>query len=446
MGHASIVEMLLAAGARSDLKNDKEQTALLLAAGQPKREAVVAILAKSAKNILNVPGPRGMTPLMETVRFGLINSASVLMKEGADLDALVPRGHYTALHLAVAENQTELARRLVEAGAKPDIPDIHGTTPMLLACGYGWSEIVLILGASGGNSSRADQDGLTCLMHAAEIGSLPIVNMLLQVDAKDTLNNVNDDGRSALMLACREGKGEVVERLIKAKADLDIVDNDGLDLVMSAALGGSATAMRALTGSGAKVDGVSKELWTSLAIASATNHSEVLYALLLTEARAQIDYHGHKGFTPLMWACAHNHMQVARMLIEAGAKVELATPSGASAMRIAKTEALADVADLLKLHGAAEVQPDAQIYEAGAAYNEFTETARMKEEIHHDMQQHQDEAPPSPFEVHDHEQVVDENEPPPEPEEPQPELEGEEGDSDAPPATGDSEDEPENDL
>ncbi len=104
---------------------------------------------------------------------------------------------------AAQSGDLSLMRLLLEHGADPDIPTLHGITPLMVASGIGWVH------------------GVTHEWSPAE--TLEAVRFLLalgaDVNARDSL-----DGRTALMGAAHKGVPEVVQLLVDHGADLTIRD------------------------------------------------------------------------------------------------------------------------------------------------------------------------------------------------------------------------------
>lgn len=58
------------------------------------------------------------------------------------------------------------------------------------------------------------------------------------------------------------------------------------------------------------------------------------------------------GFTPLMFASENGHLDVVKLLLNSGAKVNMENFYGSSALSLATIKRHLDVVDLLKRHGA----------------------------------------------------------------------------------------------
>jgi uncharacterized protein len=112
----------------------------------------------------NARDAAGYTPLIFAVRAGNAPLIRLLTKRGADPnlpDAAV--NSWTPLLHAVHKEQPESVTALLDAGANANGTDASGTTPLMMAAGYGYTEIVKILLAHGANPRLAMRDGVTAI-------------------------------------------------------------------------------------------------------------------------------------------------------------------------------------------------------------------------------------------------------------------------------------------
>lgn len=75
---------------------------------------------------------------------GSLNSIICMVSRGANID---PADTYsrTPLMIAIENNNSAVARSLIELGADIDSTDIYGKTPLMYACKVGSLEIVELL-------------------------------------------------------------------------------------------------------------------------------------------------------------------------------------------------------------------------------------------------------------------------------------------------------------
>lgn len=200
------------------------------------------------------------------------------LEEGADPNAQSSPGR-PALYLAARRGNAEAVRLLIDAGA-----DIHADTingPVLIrAANEGGREIVEMLLNAGaeidGTGSLWDVDTTaTALMTAADRGHLDVVELLLERGA--TVNQLNSHGESALHSAAGQGRPEVVTLLLENGADIDHQMTTAYEIW---AAGSSALHLAAYGGSGTR-----------------ENNLEV--ARILIENGAALDLEDEDGRTPL---------------------------------------------------------------------------------------------------------------------------------------------------
>jgi hypothetical protein len=112
----------------------------------------------------NARDATGYTPLITAARAGDVAMIRMLASRGADpnlRDAAV--NSWTPLFHAIHKAQPGSTAALLDAGATPDGADSNGFTPLMMAAGYGYTDIVKILLAHGANPRLASQEGTTAL-------------------------------------------------------------------------------------------------------------------------------------------------------------------------------------------------------------------------------------------------------------------------------------------
>jgi ankyrin repeat protein len=153
---AGIVRKLLARGANPNvrLQNSKKYTGdfidpqgstpLLLAAGRNNLDAIIALLDAGADP--NIPTALNTTPLMMAAGANMALDGAVpdselvkatqivkkLLDLGADPNATGQFG-WTALHPAAYQGRNDIIRELVARGAKTEIMDMYGQTPLSIS-------------------------------------------------------------------------------------------------------------------------------------------------------------------------------------------------------------------------------------------------------------------------------------------------------------------------
>jgi ankyrin repeat protein len=184
-GSVAEIERLVAAGANRELRDGNGRTPLHVAAYRKQYEAARLLMKRGANpNALdaqrydivtiaavaddvpmlkvaleggasakNVTSPYDGTALIAAAHLGHDEVVKVLIAAGAPLDH-VNNLRWTALIEAIVlgdggKRHVETLRALVAAGANPNLADGRGTTPLALARGRGYTEMVKILENAG---------------------------------------------------------------------------------------------------------------------------------------------------------------------------------------------------------------------------------------------------------------------------------------------------------
>lgn len=306
-----------------------------------------------------------------------------------------------SLHAAIRAGDLPTAGELLRSGADPDRRDPEGLTPLMIAAGRGQSYMVSLLLAAGADVLALDpRMGATALHKAAQSGNADVIGFLLDrgafVDqqspvlgntplidavlhrqngavalllargARTTIRNHWD--QSALDIARTDGVQGIV-RLIEDRIDADTARVGALALV-AAVKAGDRAAVERLVAAGANLDeqvpvvGSLDDHYTPLGIAAREGHIEI--ARLLLDAGADpTRMIGLMGGTALHDATYFGHADIVRLLAEprrgARALPELDAQgayNGLSALHDAVWQKHADVAQVLCDAGAAATWRD----------------------------------------------------------------------------------------
>jgi ankyrin repeat protein len=222
--------------------------------------------------------------------------------------------------------------------------------------------------------NAAEVDGTTALHWAVHNNDARLTMGLLKASAK--VNVANRYGIAPLAEAAVSGNTEIIAALLKANADVDRVDEDGQTALMLAARTGNVDAVRLLIERGAAVD--TREKWrgqTALMWASALQLPEMVKELVAhganVNARSQVNqwqrdvtaeprrkYMPLGGLTPLLFASREGCLACAKILVEAGADVNLQDPELVTPVIEATINGHYDVASYLVERGADVNIPD----------------------------------------------------------------------------------------
>jgi ankyrin repeat protein len=212
------------------------------------RSNVLALLLSSCaiSAAASAPGLADAVERMDRV------AIRTLLKQRVDVNAPQVDG-MTALHWAAHHDELRIVELLVRAGANVNAANRYGVTPLSLACTNGNSSIVGLFLEAKADPNAALPGGETPLMTASRVGSLASVEALLaagaNVEAKDDRR-----GQTALMWAAAEGHADVVDALIRARADFRARVPSGFTPLLFAARAGHLDVVRVLLKAGADVN------------------------------------------------------------------------------------------------------------------------------------------------------------------------------------------------
>ncbi len=212
-GSVNVLKVLIEAGASVEARDGDGQTPLMIAIRR-KHATAVRFLLKQGGNVF-AENSRGRTAIDEEARFIFLLNC---FPTGLALPSCA-RGE-TLLHLASRYGFAQAISRLCLLGARPNIHDEAGRTPLHLAAAIGHLECVKsLLSAKGVDVNLADKsNGKTALHKAAYRGRTLIAKALLDAGADPRLKD--NDGKSALDAAidadAKEPAAELL-RLLRAR-------------------------------------------------------------------------------------------------------------------------------------------------------------------------------------------------------------------------------------
>lgn len=219
-----------------------------------------------------------------------------------DINAVQADG-MSALYWAVYHDQADIVRLLLDSGADTSLANRYGMTPLLQAAINANSEVISLLLDAGANPNAATLQGETALMNIAKAGNLQGVQALLDAGAEiDTRDYYAY--QTPLMWAVASNSADVVSLLIENGADVNAIS---AEFVFSGMQQG-----------GTQGDFPNGGL-TPLHHAARENAIESAQVLLA--AGADPDILDAQGISVLRFAATNENLDIAKLLIEAGAYI-----------------------------------------------------------------------------------------------------------------------------
>jgi ankyrin repeat protein len=202
-------------------------------------------------------------------------------------------------------------------------------------------------------SPERRENGLR-LIKAVEKGDIEAVKQLLAQGAY--IHAQDREGKCALVAAAYKNNLEIVDLLIAAGADVNMKDDSLQSAYLIATSDGYVELLKKTLAAGADVLCTDSYNGTGLIRAADRGHVEVVRELLKTKIR--VNHVNRIGWTALHEAIilgdgGARHTEVVRMLVEAGADVNLPDKEG-TPLAHAKSRGFAEIAKILEGAGAAE--------------------------------------------------------------------------------------------
>lgn len=186
------------------------------------------------------------------------------------------------------------------------------------------------------------------LFTAVEEGILPAVQEIVEAGA--SVNKLDQNGNTPLIIVSYFGHIDVLRFLIKAGASVNQAINGGDTPLYMAAQNGHVNVVKALVDAGGSVDQADEIGTTPLSIASQQNHVNVVKALV--EAGASVNQAKNNGVTPLYIAAQNGNIEIVIALLDAGASVNLSNENGATPLFMSALNGHIEVVRALLQRGA----------------------------------------------------------------------------------------------
>ena len=239
------------------------------------------------------------------------------------------RGATTDVADAAIRGDHQALRAAIARKADVNVPQADGTTALHWAVDRDDLEAADLLIGAGARVAARTREGVTPIQLAAVNGSAAMLDRLLKAGV-DVNAPLTPTGDTVLMMAARTGKTDAIHVLLEAGADVNAKESwGGTTPLMWAVSEGHSAAARILIDAGADVNARSHYL------AAANGRGFEGRTPVASRAEGKAEEFASGWLTPLMLAAREGHVDVAHILVGAGADIDAAAGDGKTALAIA---------------------------------------------------------------------------------------------------------------
>jgi ankyrin repeat protein len=345
--HIETVATLIQAGADVNIRDNRLDNPFLYAGA----EGLMAILplmidAGADTTLTNRFGGTALIPAAERGHVEIVDE--LLTRSDVDIDHINDLG-WTALLEAIVLSDggaahQQIVQMLVDHGADISIADKAGITPLSHAQARGFGEIESILKAAHERNRR--------LIDAAAAGDVESVKQLLAQGAG--VQATDETGATALIAAAYQNQTEIAKLLIDAGADVNVQDRTQQSAYLISTSDGFLDLLQMSLANGADVHSLDSYNGTGLIRAADRGHVEIIAELLKTDIT--IDHVNRLDWTALLEAIilgdgGPRHTEVVRLLVDAGADINLADGDGVTPLEHARRRGHKEMTAILESGG-----------------------------------------------------------------------------------------------
>jgi ankyrin repeat protein len=313
--HKTVAEVLMAFYADVNARDDDGETPLFLAAQMGKVD-MVEVLLTNIHTDPDLGNLRGDTPLHEAVRNDDKDVAELLLAHHLDANPKPNEPHDDQTHLdaPVQPESSETVQEVLEGNAYADNKDDSGTTAVDVAAAEGDEDLAEVMVSRDADVNVKNNDGETPL------------GLAVQMEVES-----GDFGPAQ--------RRDVVELLLAKGAWIDSIDNGGFTPLQRAIAADDKDLVELLLARrpNFKLDTQSGHGRTPLFVAELYNRLDMMELLLAKGANA--DIRDEEGRTPLSDAASRGRLQAVEVLLAHHADVNVRDKYGMTPLLAAKNGA-----------------------------------------------------------------------------------------------------------
>ena len=287
--------------------------------------------------------------LHNSCRSGNFESVERLVRSEIDVNCRNKHDR-TPLHWAAGNGHLEIVKLLLDEGAVIDACDKFGMDALLWSAWFGHKHCIQHMIHAGVSKSSRNKRGSAWLHCAVQNDRLGVVDMLSQEMQDFDIDAVDNSGRSALHIACKYGRKDIVASLLKSSCNVGLKDKSGNTPLHTAAIHGHFGLINLLVSAKCNLEDTNDLQQTSLHAAAHSGHAEFCRKLL--EHDIDVNCETDDELCPLHLAVSGNHVQVCKVLLEHNADIDSSNKHNQTPLHFAVAGSNIELTNLLLKAGA----------------------------------------------------------------------------------------------
>lgn len=299
----------------------------------------------------------GRTLLHHAILCDNVRAVEELLKSGIDKETPVEISSKTDLrpiHLATRFGYADILQCLIAAGCNIDSKTALGDTALMICSRHKHQDCLKVLVSGGADFGLINSDGQSASSIATSVKwTLSFQQVVVDaILAGKVIHSSNASVFSILMFVTRANNAEALKKLIEgSNINLDEQDNDGYSAAMIAAAAGHVEVFKLLLHAGANINLQNKHGETAISISELNQNSDELEKVML-EYAVEEGRNNTTGINALHCAAKRGDQDLVHTLINKGYEVNATDSDGYTSLMLAAKGGHGQVCELLISNGA----------------------------------------------------------------------------------------------
>ena len=284
---------------------------------------IINLLVKEFKSNVNFKNKVGNTPIFEACITGEYEAVELLLSLGAKLD-VVGENEDNLLHATCRRGwpgHLKILKLLLGKEIDKEAPNKHKETPLATAFKFSLFESIELLISAGCNMNFRSANDNTQGTRCAFDGRIPLLRVFVNHGGDLTLRNLNDE--TPLLVACKASRLDVIHYLLtETSVSVNEIDQNKRTALHFACMIGKKDVFDALVDK-YKADIHLTDIWGYSALFFAARLQKGNIGLemvkILLERGIEVNLVDKNYNTALFYACLKGNFKVAKYLLENGA-------------------------------------------------------------------------------------------------------------------------------